>query len=163
MTTVQVHPNIFCYLGGFSLMYKLTSQQRYTIWAHIYIHLTSTTIQVLLYTSSILLDRLAVLHSLCPLHLPLTVLRATHHTSLFFSSACYHQLCGTYCTALPAAILTLVCLPPCLLSVIHFACHYHCCLISACRHAYSLAKVSACHHPNCLFHSTASHRPNRLF
>jgi hypothetical protein len=27
----KLHPNIFCYLGGFSLMYKQTSQQRHTI------------------------------------------------------------------------------------------------------------------------------------
>jgi hypothetical protein len=34
-----------------------------------YIHNSITTIHVLLYTSSILLGRLAVLHSLCPLQL----------------------------------------------------------------------------------------------
>ncbi len=28
---VKFHPNVFCYLGGFSLMYKQTSQQRYMI------------------------------------------------------------------------------------------------------------------------------------
>jgi hypothetical protein len=41
------------------------------IWyrAHTYIHHTITTIHVLLYTSSILLGRLAVLHSLYPLHI----------------------------------------------------------------------------------------------
>jgi hypothetical protein len=34
----KFHPNVFCYLGGFSRMYKQTSQQRYTIQStHVYI------------------------------------------------------------------------------------------------------------------------------
>ncbi len=36
----KFHPNVFCYLGGFSLMYKLTSLQCYMIQgAHVYITL----------------------------------------------------------------------------------------------------------------------------
>ncbi len=34
---LKFHPNVFCYLGGFSLMYNQTSQQRYTIHGtHVY-------------------------------------------------------------------------------------------------------------------------------
>ncbi len=46
------YPNVFCYLSGFSLMYKQTSQQRYMIQGtHVYsIHHTSITIHVPLYT-----------------------------------------------------------------------------------------------------------------
>jgi hypothetical protein len=40
----------------------------------IHVHHTSITIHVLLYTSSILQGRLAVLHSLCPLHYQTTTL-----------------------------------------------------------------------------------------
>ncbi len=51
--------------------YRTSKHHNNDIWyrAHTYIHHTSTTIHVLLYTSSILLGRLAVLHSLCLLQL----------------------------------------------------------------------------------------------
>ncbi len=50
--------------------YRTSKHHNNNIWyrAHTYIHHTSTTIHVLLYTYSILLGSLAVLHSLCPLH-----------------------------------------------------------------------------------------------
>ncbi len=53
-------PSAFCYLGGFSLMYRYTSQQRYTAYVHTCIYITSALLFFSsLYTSSILLGRLA--------------------------------------------------------------------------------------------------------
>jgi hypothetical protein len=69
MTTVQVSPQCLL-LSGWLLTNVLTSKHHNSVTrygAHMYIHHTSITIHVLLYTSSILLGRLAVLHSLCPL------------------------------------------------------------------------------------------------
>jgi hypothetical protein len=62
----KFHPNVFCYLVGFSRMSSKHHNDATRYRAHS-IHHTSITIHVLLYTSSILLGRLAVLHSLCPL------------------------------------------------------------------------------------------------
>ncbi len=68
------HPNIFCYLGGFSLMYCTSKHHNNVIWyrAHtycIYITLAFTYSYSSFYTFSIFLGRLAVLHSLYPLQL----------------------------------------------------------------------------------------------
>ncbi len=68
----KFHPNSFWYLGDFSLMYKQTSQQRYNIYGtHVYTTYQHWYSHSSFYTSSIFLGRLAVLHSLCPLHLEL--------------------------------------------------------------------------------------------
>ncbi len=65
----KFHPNVFCSLGGFSLMYVQVNitTTKYDTWRTlIYITLQLPFIHIiLLHTSSILLGRLAVLRSLC--------------------------------------------------------------------------------------------------
>ncbi len=65
----KFHTQRPCCLGGFSLMYKETSQQLYMTHGHMYIHHTDITIHSFLssYTSSNFLGRLAVPDSQCPL------------------------------------------------------------------------------------------------
>ncbi len=66
---LKFHPNIFCYLGGFSPMYKQTSQQRHMIQGtHIYITLALLFIFFFLHSFHFP-GQAGCPHSLRPLHL----------------------------------------------------------------------------------------------
>ncbi len=69
MTTVLVSPQRLLLSGWLITNVQVNITTALYDTAHMYIHHTSTTIYVLLYTSSILLGRVALLHSLCPLQL----------------------------------------------------------------------------------------------